>query len=428
MKELVILHISDLHFGIENDKSEKTKYIRLRQKEMLDSLVKTINTIIRDTPDWKPSVIVVSGDIAWTGQSEEYQLYKKSFAIPLSKALNIALDHIITCPGNHDIMRDKVTGLVRPVPNIKDSDVMEIDAEQLLEQASHFEGYVTSLCAGIPDRLCQIISFEEWPWVSFLSLNSAWDCRNDRDEERLRVGLPLLEKLIEKVPDENYVITVFHHPHTEIEDYVEEIDEISHHTILKNKRRKWLHISEREPEYAGARCFSSYVEQKSTFILNGHIHKEAVPQKLRKSIQLISGTFYSNDTPQYHCRLLKLSRNAPPCYRDLRHTIGDDSENWEITAPKEFQFDHIAVLLSRKKEQEEKEFQFGKRLKIAQEQYDKDKNIEQFQKVVDEITKELLHEAIVPANTFVNDNTFVSEKTTIFNQTDKLTLKNGGKN
>lgn len=426
MSELVVLHISDLHFGIENDKSEKTKYVRLRQNEMLTSLMKTIQDIINETPDWKPNIIAVSGDISWTGQPEEYQLYKDKFAIPLANMLNIDLDHIITCPGNHDIMYSKVKGLVRPVPNVKDPDVVELDNTQLLEQAPHFEGYVNMLCGGDASKLCHIITYKEWPWVSFLSLNSAWDCRTKQDEERLRVGLPLLENLIEKVPDKNYVITLFHHPHTEIEDYIEEIDEISHHRVLKTKRRKWLHISEREPEYVGARCFSSYVEQKSTFILNGHIHKETEPQKLRKSIQLISGTLYSRDTPMYHCRLLKLCDSAPPLYRDLRRNINDDNEKWEVTIPKQFQFEHIAIWISRKKEQENRNKQFGMRLRAAQEQYDKDKNVEKYQKVVHEVTNELMNETIVPENIFAEDNTFVSEKTTALERTDMLTLRNGG--
>lgn len=426
MSNVVVLHISDLHFGIENDRTDKTKYVRLRQREMLSSLIVTLKDIITDTPDWKPDIVAISGDIAWTGQSEEYRLYKEEFATPIAAALNISQDRIITCPGNHDIMRNKVKGLIRHVPNIKDPDVAELDNAQLIDQAPHFEGYVNSLCEGDANKLCQIISFPEWPWVSFLTLNSAWDCRNNQDEERLRVGLPLLEKLIEQVPDKNYVVTLFHHPHTEIEDYIEEFDITSHHKILKTKKRKWLHISEREPEYAGARCFSSYVEQKSTFILNGHIHKETEPQKLKKSIQLISGTLYSNDTPKYHCRLLRLSDNADPCYRDLRHAIGDDSERWEVTTRKNFQFDHVAVLLSRKKEQEEKDIQFGLRLKNAQEQYEKDKNVEQYQKAVADVAKELMHDAVLPVNDFSEEYTVVSEKTTVLEHTDVLTLKNGG--
>lgn len=426
MSDLVILHISDLHFGIENDETDKTKHIRFRQREMLEDLIATLKDLVNDSPEWKPDVVAISGDIAWTGKTEEYQLYHKEFVSPIATEFGINPKHFITCPGNHDIIRDKVKGLNRHPFDHKDSDVLELDKSQVVEQASHFEGYVEELCEGNPEGLCKIFNFEDWPWVSFLSLNSAWDCRNDGDEGRLRVGLPLFEKLIEQVPNENYVITLFHHPHTEIEDYIEEIDSLTHHKVLKTKRRKWLHISECEPQGDGVRCFSSYVEQKSTFILNGHIHKETEPQKLRKSIQLISGTLYSKDTPKYHCRLLKLSNKADPCYRDLRHTIGDDSDRWEVTVPKNFQFDHVAILVSRKQAQEEKERQFGNRLMQADEQFKNDKNLEEYQKSVVAVAKELLHEAMVPVNDFSKEHIIVLEKNQENNKTDILTLKNGG--
>ena len=428
MKGLVVLHISDLHFGIENDKSEATKHVRLRQREMLNSLIETIKSIVSETPEWKPDVIAVSGDISWTGQADEYKLYKQEFADPISLALDIKSDHIITCPGNHDIMRNKVSGLSRHVVGFKDPDVSELNDSEAKKQASNFEGYVTELCDGDPSNLCRLITYDEWPWVSFLSLNSAWDCRNNSDEERLRVGLPLLEGLLEKVPNENYVITLFHHPHTEIEDYVEEIDANSHLKTLKTKKRTWLHISEREPEYSGNRCFATYVEQKSTFILNGHIHKETEPKKLRKSIQLISGTLYSKDTPKYHCRLLKLSDSNDPLYRDMRRNINDDNDIWEITNPKKFQFDHIAILLSRKKQQEEKETQFAMSLRSAVEQYELDNDVDQLKQVVSKIASELSHEATVSTDVLKKDDSIVSEKTTSLEHIDILTLKKGGDN
>lgn len=424
MSELVVLHISDLHFGIENDKSASTKYVRLRQREMLSSLIETIKSIISNSPDWKPNVIAISGDVSWTGQADEYKLYKQEFAEPLSSALNINMDHIITCPGNHDIMRSKADGLSRHIVDGKNPDVSELDKLEMIKQASNFEGYVNELCDGKPDNLCRLITYEEWPWVSFLSLNSAWDCRNDSDEGRLRVGLPLLENLIENVPNDNYVITLFHHPHTEIEDYIEEIDYINRGKTLKTQKRKWLHISEREPEHEGDQCFSTYVEQKSTFILNGHIHKESEPRKLRKSIQLISGTLYSNDTPRYHCRLLKLSDCSEPTYCDMRRAINTDNDKWEVTYPKNFQFEHVAVLLSRKHEQEEIKKQFGIRLKAATEQYKQDNDFKKFEKTINEITTELLHEATIPNDILKENNTFVTEKTSDINKSDILTLRN----
>lgn len=428
MSEMVVLHVSDLHFGIENDKSEKTKYVQLRQREMIESLVKTIIDIINTSSEWKPNVIAISGDVAWSGKKEEYQLYKNYFVKPLSEILGISDKYIITCPGNHDIIRERVKRISRYQRGVtgKDPDVPDLNYAEAKEQAYYFGEYVSELCEGDVARLCQTITFEEWPWVTFLTLNSAWDCRNDDDEGRLRVGLPILEELIEKTPENNCVITLFHHPHTEIEDLVEKVDSLSHQKVLDKTKRQWLHVSESEPDITGGRTFCSYVEEKSTYILNGHIHKETEPQKIGKSIRLISGTIYSNDTPRYHCRLLKVSDNSEPMYRDLRHTLGNRDKNWEVTIPKRFQYDHIFTILSRKNEQKEKERRLGQLLQDAWERYDKEHNVEQYHKLVEEVTKELLHETITASGILKKENIVTLEKTNVLNDIHVYTLRKDG--
>jgi len=428
MNEIVVLHVSDLHFGIENDKSEKTKYVRLRQKEMIKSLVNTIIGIVNQSPDWKPNVIAISGDIAWSGRKEEYKLYKEYFVTPICQALNISDKYIITCPGNHDIIRERAKRISRCSKNVKegDSDVPDLNREEIKEQSYFFGEYVDELCEGNSDNVCKSVTFEEWPWATFLTLNSAWDCRNDDDEGRLRVGLPILEDLIEKTPEGNCVITLFHHPHTEIEDVVEKKDDFSHHTVLNTIKRQWLHVSEREPDVIGGRTFATYVEEKSTYILNGHIHRETEPQKIGKAVRLISGTIYSNDTPRYHCRLLKVSNNGEPSYRDIRHTIGDRSENWEVTMPKYFQFEHAFSIIVRKTEQKEKERRIGQRLEAASKKYEEDHDFEKYQQVIYEITRELLHATITARDVLNQENSVMSEKNMELEDVHVYTLKNGG--
>lgn len=428
MSEMVVLHVSDLHFGIENDKSEKTKYVRLRQKEMIKSLVNTIIDIVNQSPDWKPNVIAISGDIAWSGKKEEYQLYKDYFVTPISEALGISDKYIITCPGNHDIIRERAKRISRYQKDVKgrDSDVPDLNREEIKAQAYFFGEYVNELCERDPYGVCKSVTFEEWPWVTFLTLNSAWDCRSNDDEGRLRVGLPILEDLIDKTPEDNCIITLFHHPHTEIEDVIERIDDFSHQRVLNTIKRQWLHVSEREPDVIGERTFASYVEEKSTYILNGHIHRETEPQKIGKSIRLISGTIYSNDTPRYHCRLLKVSNNRDPLYRDIRKRIGDMDEKWEVTMPKRFQFEHIFSIIRKKTEQREKDILLGQRLKDAKKKYEEEHDIEQYHQLIEEITRELLHETIAASDVLNQENSVVSEKTMELEDVHVYTLKNGG--
>lgn len=428
MSEMVVLHVSDLHFGIENDKSEKTKYVRLRQREMIESLIRTIKNVSKEFPDWKPNVIAISGDIAWSGKKEEYHLYKKNFVVPICEALEISEKYIITCPGNHDIIRERVKRISRYQRGAsgKDLDVPDLNREEIREQAFFFEEYVNELCESDCNGICKQITFEEWPWATFLTLNSAWDCRGKNDEGRLRVGLPILEALISETPKDNCIITLFHHPHTEIDDVVTIKDNYSNQSVLKTIKRQWLHISEREPYVIGERTFASYVEEKSTYILNGHIHRETEPQKIGKSIRLISGTVYSNDTPMYHCRLLKVSNNSEPLYRDIRHMLGDRNEEWEVTIPKRFQFEHIFSIIWKKTGQREKDILLGQRLRQATKEYEETHNIDQYHNVIEDVTRELLHETITASNVINQENSVVSEKIMKLKDEHIYTLRSGG--
>lgn len=429
MDNIVILHISDLHFGIENDKSEKTKYVRIRQREIIDSLINTLCDDKTVPKNWKPDVIVISGDIAWSGQDSEYQLYKESFVKPLTTALGISDDYIITCPGNHDIIRDNVEEISRLPVDRPDSDVKEINRKNIKNRKLHFDGYVKELCNDDPNELCKLYNYPEWPWISFLSLNSAWDCRDDYDEGRLRVSLPLLEDLVDKLPkgNEHYVISIFHHPHVVVTDNIIEYDNFSHRQVIKSKKRQWLHISECESDIPGSRCFASYLEDKSTFILNGHIHKETIPKKTNKAIHLISGTLYSTDTPRYHCRLLKVSKNDVPKYCDLRCTIGDSGERFEVTTPKEFHFEHAAITLSTKNKILQQNQETLEKLDEAIKQYERNPtdNVDQLLIAAKHASK-LLHGEVISKNKTIETIKTTDENIESNVHNNKFTMKNIG--
>lgn len=81
--EVNIFHISDLHFGIEKSDKNEFKINAERQAKTIKSLIKTLKDDLRVPQNWKPDVVVISGDIGWTGSSEEYEKYKSLFLQPL---------------------------------------------------------------------------------------------------------------------------------------------------------------------------------------------------------------------------------------------------------------------------------------------------------------------------------------------------------
>ena len=93
-----ILHLSDIHFG--RDKSNSTDHFE-RKSEILDKLINTLGTL---DEDMKPDLVLVTGDIAWTGKISEFDEAYEWFR-RLKTALNLGDGSFIFCPGNHDLNR-----------------------------------------------------------------------------------------------------------------------------------------------------------------------------------------------------------------------------------------------------------------------------------------------------------------------------------
>ena len=94
-----ILHLSDIHFG--RDKSNSTDHFE-RKSEILDKLINTLGSL---DEDMKPDLVLVTGDIAWTGKISEFDEAYEWFR-RLKTALNLGDGSFVFCPGNHDLNRN----------------------------------------------------------------------------------------------------------------------------------------------------------------------------------------------------------------------------------------------------------------------------------------------------------------------------------
>lgn len=91
----LLLHLSDLHI------SSTTKEIDDEAKRISNAL----ESFCREKKDIKQIIIVVSGDLTWSGKKEEFDLFDK-FIGKLRYHINTKLGlkpYVLTCPGNHDI-------------------------------------------------------------------------------------------------------------------------------------------------------------------------------------------------------------------------------------------------------------------------------------------------------------------------------------
>ena len=96
MSGLTWLHLSDWH--------QKGK--DLDRAVVRDALLKDIQERKEISPDLAEiDFIIFSGDVAYSGRSEEYEAAKEQFFDPLLKACKIGPDRLFIVPGNHDLDR-----------------------------------------------------------------------------------------------------------------------------------------------------------------------------------------------------------------------------------------------------------------------------------------------------------------------------------
>lgn len=96
-----ILHLSDIHFGMNTSSTPISAHRWIDKDGKPDP--GQLASILQNNQNLKdkiPSVIVISGDVGWSGGAEDYEYAKKFFA-SLSKMWDAA--KLIIVPGNHDV-------------------------------------------------------------------------------------------------------------------------------------------------------------------------------------------------------------------------------------------------------------------------------------------------------------------------------------
>jgi len=94
---LLILHLSDLHFG------NKNRFSHDAPGELSQAFYRSVQDAIRDIGSHSEIVLVViSGDLAETGLPSEFK-YAREFLTTLAAQLQLRPERFVILPGNHDI-------------------------------------------------------------------------------------------------------------------------------------------------------------------------------------------------------------------------------------------------------------------------------------------------------------------------------------
>ena len=228
LDKLSWLHISDFHFRAGGD--------GFSQEVSCDALVRDIPLRLSD--EFPLQFIVVTGDIAFSGKTSEYELAATFFASLLDK-LGLDAGRLCIVPGNHDVDRGIQSYMYEGVRSRLDSH-WEVDKflgpeserSQLMERQAAFREFRKGLLADGDDtgennegfaqvRHIDLDGFR----VCVLELNSAW-LSGDKDRQgSLLVGERQIIEAVEAAGKANphLLIALTHHPM----DWLAEFDRIA---------------------------------------------------------------------------------------------------------------------------------------------------------------------------------------------------------
>lgn len=289
-----ILHLSDLHFGMEPTKNISSTAVDQRNLTLRE-LIKKLNNV---DEAWRPQLVAITGDIGWKGKKEDYDKAKDWLTDELLPMLDLTPDKLVICPGNHDIDQNVAKWLVRPNSYIKADEFLALENIDFI--SSPFAAF-SDFCQN-KMRISPLVIGEQ-PGIltgkidlhglRFVILNSSWFCRGDDDRNKLWLGLPMLDKmaannqLIEPgdydVNDSPVTIALFHHPHEWLNESEYNIYELRKNTL-------------------------DNLSLRSHIILTGHVHaRPAEPHRPFNRAWLVKGgASYVGNTYRNHFSILRV--------------------------------------------------------------------------------------------------------------------------
>jgi predicted MPP superfamily phosphohydrolase len=236
---LMFVHLSDIHFEGASDPI-------LQRIEMVKGAVQSA------ARDVDGRFLVVTGDVASSGRSEQYAIAIEFFD-RLMDSLNSSGNGLVDCvyvPGNHDcdlqIDPEVRETLIDAIPEkigtlIKGSRIINV----CLTAQREFFGFLTRVSDGkfvvSPDDqiLYRKVADVNGEKILFRCFNTAWMSRLKEDERRLYYPVEVIDEDGDRY---DLVLSLLHHPYN------------------------WLH-----PD--NARAFRKIVENTSDIVLTGHEHE-----------------------------------------------------------------------------------------------------------------------------------------------------------
>ena len=225
MAGMTWLHLSDWH---QRGKDFDRDVVR-------DALLEDIRNRAAIHADLaKIDFVIFSGDVAFSGQSEEYQVALKQLFTPLLKATGLRRSRFFFVAGNHDFDEGELNYLP---DDIRQTFTIEAQVQgwltdskkrnHMLKPFMAYTDFVREFTGQDQPAYASIRSFAvDGKQVALLGLNSALMCRRNKDakgevndQSFLIVGEPQLYEPLKKIAKTKIRIAVLHHPFDWLTDF-----------------------------------------------------------------------------------------------------------------------------------------------------------------------------------------------------------------
>lgn len=294
-----VLHISDLHFGIENNSSiALPNDFKQKRLDVFEELIEALKQHVRKQ---RIDIVIISGDIGYKCQQEEYDDFKSWLQV-LMKAINITSSQIVICPGNHDFNRN-VT-----IAEVTSSNFEELlSTDKISNRLKPFELF-EKVCSDLkiptmtnsaiensegkkPKYLYGVHYFEKYN-IIVVVFNSAWNDNKKIDNQVRWLGKSLVidaKRLTRKITndyDNAIILSVFHHP------------------------LSYMNTEEHKEKYDSKDTTLQHLTNFVSLIFNGHTHGGVYePEMLNNGVRVFrSGAIHSTDTNLFEFEIISIDK------------------------------------------------------------------------------------------------------------------------
>ena len=330
MAKVSWLHISDTHIlrPLGNQDTEEGY-----QKHILGKFIEFIKNHEWEKSILKPQYFLLTGDLAFSGEKENYVSKKKHSVRKMIDLVASALDikvkdytmRVFPVSGNHDVDRKALnktreSGYLSAEPDDLFGESEKKNRKDILKRFKPYCDFVKELW-----RLPNSRNYEKYLWYKnsfpvedssnklwIVGINSAWLCHSYwkvymegtdqyRDAERTDLlALPFLyiDTLFKGIPEKDLVVVLMHHDYARTRDYSTKV--------------------------------SSLLEDKCDFILYGHEHTETWAQPtLGRAFKVRAGRFYERKNLRNTVNVIQVDVDTREAKMLTIH-YRTDKDVWEV--------------------------------------------------------------------------------------------------